>query len=112
MITQDQSEVVAFLASSAAHVGAAVERIETHASIVFVVGKRALKMKTGRPIRLSGFFDYGAATGHVRGEVRINRRTAPELYRGVVAVTRESNGALACSGYTFELRRLVLRCSR
>jgi hypothetical protein len=31
-------------------------------------------------------------------EVRINRRTAPALYRGVVAVTREKDGSLALGG--------------
>jgi aminoglycoside phosphotransferase family enzyme len=45
MITEDQSEVVAFLASPSTYQGAAVERIETHASIVFLAGMRALKLK-------------------------------------------------------------------
>ena len=45
MITEDQSDVVAFLASPSTHDGAIVERIETHASIVFLAGRRALKLK-------------------------------------------------------------------
>ena len=38
MITEDQSEVVAFLASPSTHDGAVVERIDTHSSIVFLAG--------------------------------------------------------------------------
>ncbi len=45
MITEDQSEVVTFLASPSTHGGAVVERIETHASIVFLAGTRAWKLK-------------------------------------------------------------------
>jgi aminoglycoside phosphotransferase family enzyme len=45
MITQDQSEIVSFLASPSTHDNAAVERIETHASIVFLAGARAWKLK-------------------------------------------------------------------
>ena len=45
MITEDQSEVVTFLASPSTHGGAVVDRIETHASIVFLAGARAWKLK-------------------------------------------------------------------
>jgi hypothetical protein len=31
-------------------------------------------------------------------EVRLNRRTAPDIYRGVVSITREPDGALALGG--------------
>ena len=36
MITEDQSEVVGFLASPSTHGGASVERIDTHSAIVFL----------------------------------------------------------------------------
>ena len=52
MITEDQSEVVAFLGSPAAHRGAAVERVETHAAIVFLAGDGAWKLKR------AGRYDY------------------------------------------------------
>jgi hypothetical protein len=35
---EDQQDVITFLASPATHDGAAVERIDTHASIVFLAG--------------------------------------------------------------------------
>src|SRR4030095_2678183 len=86
---ETQRAVIDFLASPAAHGGAAVDRIDTHSAIVFLAGGRALKLK--RAVR----FDYldfsSAALRHdacVR-EVEINRRAAPGIYRGVAAVTRE-----------------------
>ena len=52
MITEDQSRVVAFLSAPSTHAGAVVERIDTHASIVFLAGDRAWKLK--RAVR----YDY------------------------------------------------------
>ncbi len=98
MITEDQSDVVAFLISSTAHAGAAVERIDTHASIVFLAGERAWKLK--RAVRYD-YLDYSTADRRramCDAEVRINRRTAPALYRGVTAITRQADGSLAVDG--------------
>lgn len=98
MITEDQSRVIAFLASPSTHAGAAVERIDTHASIVFLAGQRAWKLK--RAVRYD-YLDFSTADRRqvmCEAEVRINRRTAPGLYRGVVPVTAESNGSLALGG--------------
>jgi aminoglycoside phosphotransferase family enzyme len=98
MITEDQTEVLTFLASPAAHAGAAVDRIETHASVVFLAGVRAWKLK--RAVRYD-YLDFSTAERRhamCEAEVRINRRTAPHLYRGVVPVTRERDGSLALGG--------------
>jgi len=92
MITDDQTAVIELLGAPSTHDGAPVERIDTHISIVFLVGSRAWKLK--RAVR----FDYiDASTADRRKafcemEVRLNRRTAPSLYRGVVAVNREAVG--------------------
>jgi hypothetical protein len=98
MITQDQAEIVEFLASPRAHGGAAVERIETHASIVFLAGPSAWKLK--RAVRYD-YLDFSTADRRramCEAELRINRRTAPDLYRRVVAVTREPDGSLTLGG--------------
>jgi aminoglycoside phosphotransferase family enzyme/predicted kinase len=95
---RDQPEVIAFLSSPAAHGGAEVERIETHSAIVFLAGDRAWKLK--RAVR----YDYLDFSEPMRrhelceAEVRLNRRSAPDLYRRVVAVTRERDGSLALGG--------------
>jgi aminoglycoside phosphotransferase family enzyme/predicted kinase len=64
-----------------------VERIETHISTLLLAGDGALKLK--KPLAL-GFLDFGtlARREHCcREELRINRRTAPALYRDVLPVT-------------------------
>lgn len=98
MVTEDQSRVVAFLGSPAAHGGAAVERLDTHASIVFLAGDRALKLK--RAVRYD-YLDYSTASHRkvmCDAELRLNRRTAPALYRRVVAVTEQADGSLTIGG--------------
>jgi aminoglycoside phosphotransferase family enzyme/predicted kinase len=98
MITEDQREVLEFLASPSAHAGASVDRIDTHASVVFLAGTRALKLK--RAVRYD-YLDFSTAERRramCEAEVRLNRRTAPALYRGVVAITRERDGTLALGG--------------
>jgi aminoglycoside phosphotransferase family enzyme/predicted kinase len=98
MITEDQAEVVTFLSSPTAHGGTTVERMETHVSIVFLAGDRAWKLK--RAVRYA-YLDYSTADRRramCEAEVRINRRTAPSLYRGVTAVTREGDGSLRLGG--------------
>jgi aminoglycoside phosphotransferase family enzyme/predicted kinase len=98
MITEDQSRLIAFLSSPAAHAGATVERIDTHASIVFLAGDRAWKLK--RAVRYD-YLDYSTAERRramCDAEVRINGRTAPNLYRGVTAVTRQADGSLSIGG--------------
>ena len=107
MITQDQSDVVAFLASPSTHDGDVVERIETHASIVFLAGRRALKLKRAVKYDYLDFSTVERRRAMCEAEVRINRRTAPSLYRGVVAVTRQPDGSLALGGSATPLDWLV-----
>jgi aminoglycoside phosphotransferase family enzyme/predicted kinase len=98
MITQDQTDIVAFLASPSTHGGSPVERVETHASIVFLAGARAWKLKRAVQYDYLDFSTVDRRKAMCEAEVRINRRTAPELYRGVVAVTRQPDGSLALGG--------------
>src|SRR5947199_1329329 len=68
-----------------------VDRVEvrhTHVSVVFLAGDYAYKVK--KPVNL-GFLDFDtlAKRRHFCDEeVRLNRRLAPHVYRGVVPVTR------------------------
>jgi aminoglycoside phosphotransferase family enzyme/predicted kinase len=98
MITADQTEVLAFLGSPSTHAGEAVERIETHASVVFLAGTCAWKLKRAVLYDYLDFSTIERRKAMCGAEVRINRRTAPELYRGVMPVTREPDGALALGG--------------
>ncbi|RKT46939.1 AAA family ATPase [Thiocapsa rosea] len=69
------------------HPAEPVEHIETHISHVFLAGAFAYKLK--KPIDL-GFLDFSTLERRRRcceEELRLNRRLAPDLYLGVVAVT-------------------------
>lgn len=111
MIVADQSESIAFLASPQTHGGASVERIDTHSAVVFLVGERAYKVK--RAVRFD-YLDFSTLERRRQfcdAEVQLNRRTAPTLYTGVVAVTRRPDGALELGGagtvveWAIEMRR-------
>jgi hypothetical protein len=98
MIVEDQTEVVEFLSSPATHGGGPVERAETHASIVFLAGPVAFKLK--RAVRYD-YLDFSTADRRrtfCEAELRINRRAAPAIYRRVLPITREARGQLALGG--------------
>ena len=95
-MTEDQQQaVIRFLASPSTHGGVPVERIETHASLVFLAGDRAWKMKRAVKYDYLDFSTAARRRAMCEAEVRLNRRTAPSIYRGVVAVTRETDDGLA-----------------
>ena len=95
-----QEDVLAFLADPATYGGKAekIRRIDTHAASVFLAGDRALKVK--RAVRFP-FLDYSTLAKRkaaCAAEIEVNRRLAPNLYRGVVAITRANDGRLAIDG--------------
>lgn len=100
VIVQDQSEVIAFLANPRSLGGEApvVEVIETHISVVFLYAGRVYKLKRAVKFPYLDFSTLGLRRAACEAEVRVNRRTAPTLYRGVVPVTREPDGTLAIGG--------------
>ncbi len=107
-----EDEIVAFLASPAAHAGEAPEHVETHLSHLFLSGERVLKLKKRIDWSVVDYSTLGKREGFCRKEVEVNRRFAPDLYRGVVAVTRGPDG-LAVGGtgpaveWLVEMRRFA-----
>src|SRR5579864_6024801 len=101
--TDSQEQVFAFLVEPASYGcrmirGQAVRRIDTHAASVFLVGNRALKVK--RAVRFP-FLDYSTLAKRkeaCEAELAVNVPYAPEIYRRVVAITREADGRLAIAG--------------
>jgi aminoglycoside phosphotransferase family enzyme/predicted kinase len=92
------------------HPAEAVESIETHISWVFLAGEYAYKVK--KPVDL-GFLDFStleARRFYCEEELRLNRRTAPELYLGVVPITAGGaglrlGGAGEAIEYALKMRR-------
>lgn len=79
--------------ADAVAVACAAEAVrETHISWVFLSGDSAYKLK--KPIVLP-FLDYGTRERRrwtCEEEVRLNRRLAPSIYRGVLALVPEGGG--------------------
>lgn len=97
-VTQD--EIVRFLTDprSYGYADVPVVRMDTHISIVFLVGDQVYKMK--RALRLP-YLDYSTLEKRrhcCRAEVDLNHRTAPMLYRDIVPVTQETDGTLRLGG--------------
>ncbi|UPJ53321.1 AAA family ATPase [Bradyrhizobium sp. 200] len=93
-----QQRVLDFLDGSSFGPARGGKRIDTHASMVFLGADRALKIK--RAVRLP-FLDYSTLERRRRAceeELKVNARNAPELYRRVVAITRNSDGAFEIDG--------------
>ncbi len=94
----DQTDVIRLLSDPLTHGGEAVHRIDTHASVVFLAGSRALKLKRAVKYDYLDFSTIDARRRCCDAEFRINRRLAPTLYRGVLPIVRTSGGALALGG--------------
>lgn len=107
---QNQSATLAFLARTAER------RIDTHGAILFLSGDRVLKIK--RAVSL-GYLDFSTPAlrrAACEAELRLNRRTAPDLYLGLHTITRDGDGdgdALALDGagevvdYAIAMRRFA-----
>jgi aminoglycoside phosphotransferase family enzyme/predicted kinase len=95
---QSQDEVIALLSSPETFGAARIERVETHASIVFLVGDKAYKLK--KALRYS-YLDYSTPAlrrAACAAEFAINWRFAPNIYLGVQAVARSTSGVLSLNG--------------
>lgn len=74
------------------HAVRAVRHIETHISHLFLTGEWVYKLK--KPLR-NAFLDYSTLDlrrSCCEAELKLNRRFAPEIYEGVVALARDPSG--------------------
>ena len=93
-MADDQRDVIDFL-SKASSYGTAVERVdvvETHVSLVFLAGDRAYKLKRAAKFPYLDFSSAEQRRVACEAELALNRRTAPDLYLEVRALTRAANG--------------------
>ena len=87
-----QRETIAFLSEICARAGDAATPIATHISRVFFAGDAVYKLK--RAVQTS-YLDFSTPEKRLtacESELRLNRRTAPSLYRAVRRITRDSSG--------------------
>jgi aminoglycoside phosphotransferase family enzyme/predicted kinase len=93
-----QSAVFAYFGDAANHPGSEIKRIDTHSSVVFLIGARAFKIK--RAVKFP-FLDYTTLDKRhaaCLGELDVNKLFAPQLYHRVVPITRNVNGGIALNG--------------
>jgi uncharacterized protein len=76
----------------------AVEAKETHMSWVFLTDSDAYKLKKPRRTAFLDFSTLAARRLNCRREVRLNRRLAPEVYLGTVALCADAAGRLQLGG--------------
>jgi len=95
----DQTATIAFLSRPESYgLSEPVERIDTHAAIVFLAGDRAYKLK--RAVRYS-FLDFSTLAQRkavCEAELLLNRRTAPDLYLELRSVDRRDDGSIGFGG--------------
>ena len=97
VVLGDQSDVIRYLSSPDAH-GGGVERIDTHASVLFLAGQRAWKLK--RAIRYD-YLDYSTVERRrsmCERELALGQPLAPTIYRRVAPVNRDDRGRLTIDG--------------
>lgn len=92
-------EIVEFLSAPDIHgPGVEVETVRTHTAIVFLAGDTAYKVK--RPITYD-YLDFSTLEKReaiLRRELELNKPAAPQIYLGLLPVTRQSDGSLKLDG--------------
>jgi aminoglycoside phosphotransferase family enzyme len=96
----NQTKVIAFLSDPGSYTPApgSVERIDTHGAIIFLAGDKAYKIKRQVKLAYLDFSTLGKRQKTCQREVEINRKTAPDLYLGVIPITCQDNGSLQFGG--------------
>src|SRR3990170_3833121 len=95
-----QAKVLEFMGRPQAYAPApaTVERIDTHASIVFLAGAFAYKVKRAVKYPFLDFSTLEKRREACLNELRVNSRTAPEIYLEVIPVTVGESGAFRLGG--------------
>ncbi len=99
-VVADQSAVAAFLGDPASYGPGieSVERFDTHGAMVFLAGERAYKVKRAVAFPYMDFSTLARRRSACEKEVALNRRSAPDLYLGTEAITRDPSGGLCFGG--------------
>ena len=98
-MSEDQRDIIAFLKDPSSY-GLEVDRvevIETHASLVFIAGECAFKLKRAVAYPYLDFSTADLRRRACKAELVLNRRTAPALYERVRALFRGVDGAVSFS---------------
>jgi hypothetical protein len=92
----DQRAVIAFLGRPSSY-GPEIDRVyclETHASLIFLAGDRAYKLKRAVKFPYLDFSTAEQRRAACAAELALNRRTAPSLYLNLRRLGRDPSGKL------------------
>lgn len=91
---ESQGAIIAWLADPQTYgTESQVERVDTHAAVVFLVGTRAYKMK--RAVKFA-YLDFSTPTlrrHFLTRELELNRTYAPQIYKCVSGIYRRRDGS-------------------
>jgi aminoglycoside phosphotransferase family enzyme/predicted kinase len=94
MMTEiDQNAVLIFLANPETyHIAAPPRRIDTHGAIVFLADEDVYKVKRAVRYPYMDFSTLAKRKVACEAEVSVNRAQAPNIYLGVIPITRDDSG--------------------
>ncbi len=100
MTTPTETEITAFLADASSYASRPdrVEVIETHAARIFLAGDEAIKVKKHVRLPYLDFSTLEKRHAACARELELNRPAAPDIYLGLVAITRGKDGGLSFAG--------------
>lgn len=84
---QEQQDIIAYL-EAALDDGRGCRRIDTHAASVFLAGDKAWKLKRAVKYPYLDFSTAPLRRAALEAELRLNRRTAPDMYLAVHPIVR------------------------
>jgi aminoglycoside phosphotransferase family enzyme/predicted kinase len=89
-IREHQEEVFNFLQNPATHgIKEQVNRIDTHGAAVFLAGSDVYKVKRAVRFPFMDFSTLEKRRAACEAEIAVNRKNAPNLYIGVISITRD-----------------------
>ena len=93
----NQADVIAFLSHELATPEGPPKIITTHISVIFLSGTHAFKLKRAVAYSFLDFTTLSARKTACDRELEINKRTAPDIYKNVIAVM-SVDGTLSLGG--------------
>ncbi len=107
-----QSDVIEFLSNPDNYANAqSVQRIDTHAAIIFLAGITAYKIKRAVTFPFLDFSTLEKRRLVCINEIKVNQKNAPGIYDSVIPVTLETDGSLKIDG-DGEIVEWAVRMSR
>lgn len=96
-IVEDQSRVERFLSSPDAFDATIkhIDRIDTYGAMLFLAGNEVIKIKRAVQYPYMDFSTLEKRKAVCLNEIKLNRRTAPSIYRDVCCVCEDSDGSLS-----------------